>query len=347
MKPTAQSSTVSVEEQEFLAWLNCNIPPDVDWRQGALDYMAARLSEENAEHVRRFHLIKPFYSAHGDIPINQQLHEFTREISHFLNILSMLSVSPQTRFLDVACGTGWWTHYLAKLNISVVGIDIAPDMLELTRERLRLDGLPTMHGDGFDHVSLHLHDMEAMPLPPELRCDVAILESALHHFVNPIQTLRNIADSLSDDGIIVILEAASDGQGDRAYTEIMKLYNTLERPYTRDQLVAILNFAGLEEHRFFYPINGFFPPAAGDIVRDQILHDGSWNIVFAAKRSGVLARSLSVTGELPVPETFISPLPPAQSTSPMIQTGELRSELRILKTTLKRIIQKTIGKLNP
>jgi SAM-dependent methyltransferase len=344
----------SPEETAFLEWLNRNLPQGVDWKQGALDYIAARLAEEQGDITRRFCLTKPFYSVYGDQPINQQLQEFTREISHFLNVLALLGVSPQTRFLDVACGSGWWTHFLAKLSLTVVGIDISPDMLALTEERLRLDGIATLESDTFDRVKLLLHDMESAPLPGELHCDVAVLESALHHFVNPIQTLRNIADSLSDDGMIVILELSSDGNGDPNYVEVMERYDTLERPYTRDQLLAILKFAGLAEYQFFYPVNGFFAPVAdvADRVRDQILHDPIWNIMVVAKRPGVLEKYLSLGTNLQVaplqaaPETAAVPEPPRYI--PMVATEGLgiKGELDILKATSQRIWRKAIAKLS-
>jgi SAM-dependent methyltransferase len=350
----------SAEETAFLEWLNRNLPPGVDWKQGALDYIAARLAEEQGEITRRFCLTKPFYSVSGDQPINQQAYEFTREISHFLNVLSLLQVAPQTRFLDVACGSGWWTHFLAKLSLTVVGIDISPDMLALTEERLRLDGIATLESDTFDRVKLLLHDMEAAPLPTDLRCGVAVLESALHHFVNPIQTLRNIAASLDDDGLIVILELSSDGHGDPNYYEVMERYDTLERPYTRDQLLAILQFAGLAEYQFFYPMNGFFPPTAevGNRVRDLIVHDPIWNIVIAAKRPGVLAKSLSLGTNFPgmtiVPTALAAPTPVAPIAAPapagMALSADpagmgLRGELQILKATSQRIVQKAIAKV--
>ena len=306
-----QTSLSSSEEDKFLATLNHNLPQGVDWKQGALDYVAARLREENGDIIRRSHLTKPFYSVRGDKPVNQQLQEFTREMTHFLNTLSLLSVSSNTIFLDVACGSGWWTHFLAKLNFQVVGTDISSDMIDLTRERLRLDGIPTAESQTYDQVTLLTHDMEASELPNELKCDIAVLESALHHFVNPIQTLRNIANSLSDDGIIIILEGSSDGKGDQYCVEIMNLYNTLERPYTRQQLITTLQFAGLAEYQFFCPINGFFLGVSdiANSIRDQVLYGKYWNVVFVAKRPGALKKYLNFEGS-----AFMVPSPLQQVT---------------------------------
>jgi SAM-dependent methyltransferase len=287
----------SSQETELLNTLNRHLPPGVDWKQGALDYMAMRLAESNGDLTRRFHLTKPFSSVHQadapgqpEIPINQQLQEFIRELSHFLNVIALLSLSPQTRFLDVACGSGWITHFLAKLNLAVVGIDISPDMIELTRERLALDPLPTVESAKFTQVELLVHDIEQAALAPAYHCDMAILESALHHFVDPVQTLRHIADSLSDRGVVVIIEASTDGLGDEYYVEIMRKYNTLERPYSRDQLRQILQLAGFAEFQFVHPVNGFFAQtiAVGRAVNQQIVHSRGWNTVVATKQIGML-----------------------------------------------------------
>jgi SAM-dependent methyltransferase len=283
-----------------------------------------------------------------------------------------LSLSPEARFLDVACGSGWWTHFLSKLSLHVVGIDISSDMIDLTRERLQLDGIPTPESDTFDRVSLFTHDMEEMALPQEFQCDVAILESALHHFVDPIQTLRNISDSLSDDGILVILEGTSDGKGDAYCVEIMNRYNTLERPYTREQLIAILQFAGMAEYEFFHPVNGFFlqAPDVADHVRNQIVNARDWNTVFVAKRPGALKRYLQFEGSFFMQPTLLQPnslneqlAVPDNNMTDSLSTNRLKinsdsnssvtepwgelgikGELQILGSSAKRVVSKTISK---
>jgi SAM-dependent methyltransferase len=285
------SSAPSPQETAFLTALNQKLPQGIDWKQGALDYIACRFQEEEGELTRRFHLAKPFAPAGGgDLPLNQQLQEFNRELSHFLNVMALLTLSSQTRFLDVACGSGWMSHFLAKLNLAVVGIDISPDMIDLTHQRLALDALPTVHTDEFTQADFFVHDIEQAPIPPQHRCDVAILESALHHFVNPIQSLRHIADSLSDRGIVIILEAATNRAIDDYCLEIMHRYNTLERPYTRTQLQQILQFAGFAEFQFLHPINGFFAQteSIGRSIHQQIVHSQDWNTVIATKQPGLL-----------------------------------------------------------
>jgi SAM-dependent methyltransferase len=349
-----QAPQLNAAEADFLADLNRVLPQGIDWKQGALDYLAALLNKDNGDLERRFHLIKPFGSVYGDTPINQMLQEFVREISHFLNVIAILSVSPQSRFLDVACGSGWLTHFLAKLNLAVVGIDISDDMIALAKERLEIDPIPTVESQSFDRVHLLVHDIEQAPIAPEHRCDVAILESALHHFVNPIQSLRNIASSLSDRGLVVILEAATESIPPQ-HIEVMKQYRTLERPYSRSQMEKILQFAGFAEYAFLHPVNGFFPQneaVAGKVYND-ILHSQGWNTVIAAKQAG----TLGAIGIPPTSTTIPTPAPvvPTPEPTPTIsaeadwlmspppQRG-IKGDLQEIASLSKQVVKKTIGK---
>jgi demethylmenaquinone methyltransferase/2-methoxy-6-polyprenyl-1,4-benzoquinol methylase len=52
--------------------------------------------------------------------------------------------------LEIACGTGWWSRYLAR-RARVTAIDFSPRMLNLTRERLRADSLRVdlVRGDAY------------------------------------------------------------------------------------------------------------------------------------------------------------------------------------------------------
>ncbi len=368
------SSLPSPQETEFLETLNQHLPKGVDWKQGALDYIANVFAKDNGEVAKRFHLIKPFHSVYPiDAPINLQMTEFVREVAHFLNVLAMMQLDHDAKFLDVACGSGWLSHFLTKLRIQVTGIDISPDMIALAQERLAHDPIRTVDDNHFN-AKFFVHDMEEGPLKIDSGFDVAVLESALHHFVNPIQTLRNIADSLNDRGIVVILEAASDGR-DAHQIDIMQQFNTLERPYTREQLIQILQFAGFQEYQFLYPVNGFFPQTAAvaDALRSQVLFSQNWNTVVMAKQVGVLAKRLqiqsphvvesphvavpnaavsnaAVSAPIATPPSVTQPAPMRQLSHPTpasSASGELglKGELQILASTTKRIFQKTIVKL--
>jgi SAM-dependent methyltransferase len=326
----------SSPESIFLTALNRQIPKNIDWKQGALNYVSQLFNETEGDLSKRFHLIKPFCSVScdpGTPAINQQLEEYIREISHFLNILALLALPGTTRFLDVACGSGWITHFLSKLNLAVVGIDISDDMIQLTRERLEIDPLPTVEARSFNKTDLLVHDIEAGKLPDRLHCDVAILESALHHFINPIQSLRHIADSLSAEGVVIILEGAVD-EIPPGHLEIMRKYHTLERPYTREQLAKILEFAGFAEYQFLHPINGFFLQSKGiaDSLHDRVLYNSSWNTVIATKKVGTL-KKLNLD------------LPDINKVVPIVGEIGIKGDLQSIGKLAKRVVRKSWRKL--
>ncbi len=294
------------KEQSFLQSLNVGIPKNVDWKLGAIDYIA-KMFNEGGENVKKFHVMKPYYSVayssysaielgQTNEKINYQLRFFLAEMYHFLNVLSMLSLNGNTKFLDVACGSGWTAHFLAKLKLNVVGFDISPDMIALAEERLKCDPFPTVEGDALPARFL-VHDIEAAPLPTTEKFDVALFESALHHFVDPISTLKNVSQNLGDSGIIFIIEGVAGNEEDeRQRFSIMEKYKTLERPYTREQLSTILEFAGFKYYQFLCPVNGFFQEThlQADTVKNRILFDKSWNITIAARKSDVLKDSLGL-----------------------------------------------------
>jgi len=57
-----------------------------------------------------------------------------REIASALEKLNLLL--PVGHVLELACGTGWWTQWLARSASLVTAVDAAPEMLALNRERV-------------------------------------------------------------------------------------------------------------------------------------------------------------------------------------------------------------------
>lgn len=90
--------------------------------------------------------------------------EVSRGISDALeHCVLRLNPRPGERVLDLATGTGWTSRILARRGVTVVGADIAPDLLASARERAALEGLKIDYQTGdaeglpfadgeFDHV---------------------------------------------------------------------------------------------------------------------------------------------------------------------------------------------------
>ena len=274
---------VTLPEAALLAELNADLPQGIDWKQGAIEYLRDLIRAEGS-HNELYHLIKPYLGGPDFQP-------FYSEMYGFLNMLEKADLPMKASVLDVACGPGWTAHFLAKLGHSVYGIDLSADLLEIARRRIAEEPYGVYEGIPLQ-ARFAEHDVEATALQPDGPYgpyDAAFLESALHHFVNPIEALRNVGPSLKHGGILCIWEGGAPGRGTPPYVrnlELMRKYRTLERPYTRAQMVRVLELAGFGHFEFFSQVNGFFNIAdAGDRRRfgEQIRSGVDWNIVIASR----------------------------------------------------------------
>ena len=240
------------QKRALLAEINREIPQDVDWHAGAKRYVQAENKKYGKEPYQRFLLSKPFGRVHPGEDGGASLAEDIYYLSNFANMAQLLNLPGSARVLDVACGSGWISHFLALMDYDVYGFDIAPDMLELTHERFRREPL-------FDYSELDLAsrffalNIETEPLPDRLAgsFDAIVLESCMHHFVDPISAMSHIAAGLKEDGLVMILEGeARQGPIGQNFMEVMREFDTLERSYTRSHFEQILDLAGLPHREF-------------------------------------------------------------------------------------------------
>jgi demethylmenaquinone methyltransferase/2-methoxy-6-polyprenyl-1,4-benzoquinol methylase len=54
------------------------------------------------------------------------------------------------RVLEIACGTGYWTQFIAPAAASIVAIDAAPETLRIARERVPARSVQFLAGDAYD-----------------------------------------------------------------------------------------------------------------------------------------------------------------------------------------------------
>ncbi len=101
-------------------------------------------------------------------------------------------VPPSTRILDLGCGTGIMTEYLARAYplAEIVGVDMTPDMLKTYRERLR----------GNPRITSILANAEKVKLDGEFD---SIVSSYLAKYVDADALLSNVALSLRRGGVFI------------------------------------------------------------------------------------------------------------------------------------------------
>src|SRR5579875_916459 len=134
--------------------------------------------ETKAEHVHRvFSQIAKHYDLMNSI-LSFQQHKLWRRFT-----MKKMNLSPGSRVLDVAAGTGAWTFALAKKvgpTGQVVGIDFCQEMLDV--------GIERKHRMGYSDDQMLLVHGDAMNLP----FDDNSFDSATIGFA-----LRNVPDVLT------------------------------------------------------------------------------------------------------------------------------------------------------
>lgn len=281
------------DHKAFLAELNRLIPPDVDWKKGAEEYVQNCFLQQGQAEIEKYSFSKPMREVTEDpsIAITDTVHY----LNNFTNALALLQPPRGSRILDVACGGGWVSNYLSKMGYWTYGIDISSQFIDLARRRLASD------------ASLHLNeqsalerfavlDIEETPLPAHLEntFDIVWLESCLHHFVDPVKAMRHLARALKPDGVVVLIEFENRKGGIKPdYLKVMEEFHTLERPYSRSELLTVLNLSGFADHEFVGTINGWFAPGsarAKNMATDFISGADEMNLAICAKNRGVLDR---------------------------------------------------------
>jgi SAM-dependent methyltransferase len=175
------------------------------------------------------------------------------------------------------------------MGYTVLGIDLCGDLLEFARERVRSEPFPPHPKTSLD-VRFVCHDIETAALAEEAerRYDLALLDSVLHHFYNPVAALRHVGESLRPGARVAIIEALRPDQApiDPHNVAIMNRYHTIERPYTRRQMTDILRLSGFPYHVYLQGVNGLYAPHE----LEQPLTPGPTGAVLAAREADALGR---------------------------------------------------------
>lgn len=311
-KPSNSMSGAGVTRTELLAQINEGLP-DLDWKKGARDYVAEFCSRYTTEQIEEFIFTKPLGAVTPEDPSGALL-EISSYLFNFASAIRLLNLPRGARVLDIACGGGWFSHWLRKIGYDARGLDISEDFVQLARKRLQLDPHLTVDPAELERI-YRVHDLEEAPLPADLResCDAVVLESCLHHFYDPITALEHIRAALKPSGVILILEGENrQGPIRQEYVDVMLDTATLERPYPREQLRRMLAEVGIGHVEFLGALPGFFAESAPEMghmteVFGNCLRDA--NICICGTSAEALAR---------VVPTYVAESPD-QATSPGCQ----------------------------
>jgi ubiquinone/menaquinone biosynthesis C-methylase UbiE len=164
---------------------------------------------------------------------------FTPEASARLldAFVALSGLTPGARVADLGCGSGAFTHLLARRGYACVGLDISPKLVELGRRK-------------YPDVEFIEGDVEHLPFP-DASLDGILLSAIVHHLPDPSRCAAEVFRVLRPGGRFVAFDPNRMNPfmwlyRDRAspfYSSVGVTEN--ERPVLAQAVAAVFQRAGL------------------------------------------------------------------------------------------------------
>ena len=194
-------------------------------KQAEVDY-PERVGEAGREWLRT----KPFAN---------EPRETARHLIDAGYVIELLDLRPGMRFVELGCGSGWMTRFVARHGLDAHGYDISPAMIDIAREQAREEGVDA-HFEAADFESLDLHG----------NFDAALTYDALHHSAHPDLVIATARRALKLGGLLLVSEPnwKQRFQGRGATEE----YGTTELGYSPRRLKRLLKDSDFTDVRRFH-----------------------------------------------------------------------------------------------
>jgi SAM-dependent methyltransferase len=228
-----------------------------DYQRGHLDYV-----ERSGEAGLVWLHNKPFSAPPG--------YELGRCLHSFVHIVEQLRLGFRAKILDIGCGPGWLSEYLARCGYAVTGVDVSPDMVEIARQRVAAIQEPITLG--VEPVA-EFHAMPVLELPWREQFDAAVLYDTMHHFDDELETLRVIRQTLVPGGRVYLHEGVKPdpgSPGERSLIAEMEQFGTLESPFDPAYLVQVVEQAGFTDLRRLLEIDELVNLSEHENVQQRI-----------------------------------------------------------------------------
>jgi len=147
-----------------------------------------------------------------------------------------LALRGDEKILDIGCGTGELEKALIQKNpaLSITGVDISTDMLEIARKKFLNAANVTFQEGDFLKIAL-----------PDETFDAAFSLSNLHYFPNPQAILQKTNRHLKKGGKLIIVDWNRGTFKGKFYNFYMRLADpSFIKIYTRDEIATLLEKSG-------------------------------------------------------------------------------------------------------
>lgn len=193
--------------------------------------------EINAAEVKR--LVRQHWGRRAAEFDAQPHHGLHSEAQHeaWLKVLGGLAGPQPLQVLDLGCGTGFLSQLFAELGHRVQGLDIAPEMLALAREKAEKAGLAVQFGLG---------DAEALTAP-DATYDLVVARHLIWTLPHPIPAVQEWRRVLKPGGRLALVEGHFENSEPKAEYEQIRSRLPLYGGQPSEQLVAVLTAEGYRD----------------------------------------------------------------------------------------------------
>ncbi len=172
--------------------------------------------------------------------INKMMNEFfNNKVDHFTytekrindieNFLDQFELKNNQNVLDVACGTGVISSYLAKFNKKVTAIDMSQKMIEVAKKIHFEENITFLNEDFYNFKSEELFDL-------------IVIFNAYPHFLDKKLFISTLKRLLSEKGRVVILHDASKEMINVCHSNISHFISVKLKPVEEESNIFLKDF---------------------------------------------------------------------------------------------------------
>ena len=211
--------------------------------QGEIDYFGSMPGADKAQ-VLVSHTVKPFWGS-------ASFDKYSRDMTRLLRCLEQLNLRPGASLLELGCGCGWMTEFLAISGYRMLGTTIAPDDVAIGEKRSAALGARGLSADNllFQVAPMETVD-EVVGQGPAF--DGVFVFEALHHAFDWRRAIHAASRCLKPGGWLLLANEPNLLHTFVSY-RIARLTNTHEIGMSQGELINEMRLAGLKEVRIFAP----------------------------------------------------------------------------------------------
>jgi SAM-dependent methyltransferase len=155
-------------------------------------------------------------------------------------VMSLLPQPPAT-VLDLGCGTGWTSVFLAQRGYEVTGVDISPDMIFHANRNKQRAQLANLRFAVADYENLSFGGM----------FDVALFYDSLHHAVDEREAITAAYRALKSGGICIALEPGRGHAAQAGAFAACRNYGVTEKDMPIGKVFSLGRKAGFRDFRAY------------------------------------------------------------------------------------------------